>query len=211
MEDDFYNSSHATISWPTIAGTNSLGARHISIELNTRKDNIRHAIGTIISTNNLIEQTIDMIILDTVYQINGLSSFLMSKQNNSQKRELVKLVAQHFHESDNEVHLAVSEFLKQANICLNNRNFVAHAALTDDMTVPPKFYKRSTTKPDIVHRRVASLNGLREIAQSSRHVYLYGNRIWSLFMGQTLESIPEKPEQPRQWDVILPDANPQNS
>lgn len=168
------------------------------------QDNAMHAVGCITSWWARIERVFDLLLF-----FNGQHSqvaFLRSTLTNSQKIGLIRASTTLLEYSDPKRYEALSTFLLYANLCAENRNFIAHSDIqADGKAGTIKVDKRANQfggKDYVFHVNLADL---RQMAQDMADVALFGGIIP---LGERYSSpLPPVPPKPRKWDQLLPKAD----
>lgn len=179
------------------------------------EDAAYHAIGKITSSWAGVEFVYDEIIMKLIGN-DQFADFIRGKLNNADRIEAIKILVNPFETTDPKGHFAILEFLKCAQICSENRSFVAHSRVQIRTPEEITFFKRHHTKRGKFIRVYATLNELREMADVSDKTQQFGlmamnallitgikrndqNFMDGFFMPITQIS---NPPRPRKWDTL---------
>ncbi|RWQ24223.1 hypothetical protein [Mesorhizobium sp.] len=160
-----------------------------------------HAVGCITSWWARIERVFELLMFFNCEY--SQVAFLRSTLTNSQKIGLIRASTTLLEHSDPTRYEALSTFLLYANICAENRNFIAHSDIrTDGKAGTIRVEKRANQfggKDYVFHVSVADL---RRMAQEMADVAIFGGIIP---LGARFASpLPPVPPKPRKWDQLLP-------
>ncbi|RWC11054.1 MAG: hypothetical protein EOS58_06720 [Mesorhizobium sp.] len=165
------------------------------------QDNAMHAVGCITSWWARVENVYERFLYQGLEY--SQAAFLRTTLTNSQKIGLIRASTVILRRTEPAMSEAIGTFLLYANICAENRNFIAHADIQSDAKLGAmRVSKRANQfggKDYVFHVNVADL---RRMAQEMADVALYGSII-PLAM-RTPVPLPPIPPKPRKWDQLLP-------
>ncbi|WP_149313368.1 hypothetical protein [Methylobacterium sp. P1-11] len=174
-----------------------------------------HAIGTIVTTWNLLENAYQAL-LQLIFQRDQVEGqHACELLTLEQQAKLIR--GQLFPKLSPDEKDHVDYFLKCAGICKDNRNAISHAHYNIQSEQGDlRFTKGFNRDRTALNQYMFNVPGLREMADSSYLVFMYGLDVWSSiqlrwtkealphdpFWAQQPLSLPQKPVQPRSWDQI---------
>lgn len=171
------------------------------------QDNAMHAVGCITSWWARIENVYEQFLYHE-FEFSQVG-FLRATLTNSQKVGLIRTSTALLRRTRPEMHEAIGTFLHYANICAENRNFIAHADIISDGKVGAmRVSKRANQfggKDYVFHVSVADL---RRMAQEMADIALFGRVI--PLAARTPVPLPPVPPKPRKWDQLLPKEDRKN-